>query len=473
VVSESTEKAPSLGRRRGARVEPYLFLVLEGARVAAGGMRVALSGLDALQLGRGEARALARPAKGSAVLLVPDARMSGAHARLVRQDASFCLEDAGSTNGTRVNGEPVDAAVVGDAPVTPRPLQDGDVLELGQTVFVYRELEDDSPVRGRDLDPSIDAQLPGLLTLDPALARRFERVAKLAPSMLSVLVLGETGTGKEVLARAIHGLSRRPGPFVAVNCGAIPANLVEAHLFGHVRGAFSGAVKDEPGMVRAAHNGTLLLDEVGDLPASSQAALLRVLQEGEVQPVGSAQTAKVDVRIVAATHMPIDELVERGAFRRDLYARLAGYTFALPPLRDRRVDLGLLIAALVASGKVEAPADLRMAPEVVRALVRHAWPMNIRELEQCLRAAFVLAEDGLVTVEDLPGAVAASLAEEEPAAEGEGDARDEELRRELLVRLVDTKGNVTEVARAMGKARQQVQRWLRRFAIDPEAYRAK
>jgi transcriptional regulator of acetoin/glycerol metabolism len=114
-----------------------------------------------------------------------------------------------------------------------------------------------------------------------------------------------------------------------------------------------------------------------------------------------------------------------------------------------------------------------MAPEVVRALVRHGWPMNIRELEQCLRAAFVLAEDGLVTVEDLPGAVAASLAAEEPAAEGEGDARDEELRRELLVRLVDTKGNVTEVARAMGKARQQVQRWLRRFAIDPEAYRAK
>src|SRR5262249_4252107 len=161
---------------------------------------------------------------------------------------------------------------------------------------------------------------------------------------LSILLLGETGTGKEVLARSLHALSQRPGPFIAVNCGAIPENLVEGQLFGHVRGAFSGALKDEPGLVRAAQGGTLLLDEIGDLPASSQAALLRVLQESEVRPVGSTQTVKVDVRIIAATHRPLESLIKGNAFRHDLYARLAGFRFELAPLRKRKVDLGLLIA---------------------------------------------------------------------------------------------------------------------------------
>jgi transcriptional regulator with PAS, ATPase and Fis domain len=226
-------------------------------------------------------------------------------------------------------------------------------------------------------------------------------------------------------------------------------------------------------MVRSASFGTLLLDEIGDLPMRSQAALLRVLQEGEVLPVGSTQAAKVDVRVIAATHMPIEELVERGTFRRDLYARLAGYTFHVPPLRERKVDLGLLVASLLAAGKVDAPPDVRLHPDATRALVSHSWPMNVRELEQSLRAACVLAEDGLVTVDDLPVAVASSLGAVEPTPEEAADERDEDLRRELLVRIVDAKGNVTEVARAMGKARQQIQRWLRRFQIDPEAYRGK
>jgi transcriptional regulator with PAS, ATPase and Fis domain len=463
VPTESTERTPSGGRPRGARVEPYLFLVTEGGRLEAGGMRVALGGLDALQIGRGDARVLKRDG-GTGALEVPDARMSGAHARVIRRDGAYHLEDAGSTNGSLVNG------VV----VTSHPLKDDDVVELGQTVFVYREIEEEAGGRARDLDPSAsqDTQ-PGLRTLDPNLARRFERLARVAPSLLSILLLGETGTGKEVLARAIHALSKRPGPFVAVNCGAIPSNLVEAHLFGHTRGAFSGAVKDEPGMVRSAGFGTLLLDEIGDLPMSSQAALLRVLQEGEVLPVGSTQPAKVDVRVVAATHMPIEDLIERGAFRRDLYARLAGYTFTLPPLRERKMDIGLLMAAMLGAGKIGGPDGVRMHREAARAMVRHSWPMNVRELEQCLRAACVLAEDGMVTIDDLPVAVSAALGATEPTPEDAPDGRDEDLRRELLVRIVDAKGNVTEVARTMGKARQQIQRWLRRFGIDPEAYREK
>ncbi len=462
--TESTERTPSAGRPRGPRLEPYLFLVIEGARLAAGGARVALAGVDVLVLGRGDERAIRRTEGTTVALDVPDARMSAAHARIVRSDGAYRLEDAGSTNGTLLNGKAV----------TSHPLRDDDVVELGQTVFVYREIEEEGAGRARDFDPTASAEAqtqPGLRTLDPNLARRLERLSRVAPSLLSILLLGDTGTGKEVLARAVHALSRRPGPFVAVNCGAIPSNLVESHLFGHTRGAFSGAVKDEPGMVRSANFGTLLLDEIGDLPMSSQAALLRVLQEGEVLPVGSTQTAKVDVRIVAATHMPIEDLIERGVFRRDLYARLAGYTFTLPPLRERRVDLGLLIAALLATGKIGGPPDVRIHREAARAMIRHGWPMNVRELEQCLRAACVLAEDGLVTLDDLPVAVAGALGTPEPMLEGATDGKDEELRRELLVRIVDAKGNVTEVARAMGKARQQIQRWLRRFAIDPEAYR--
>lgn len=461
-MTQLTERTPSGGRVRGVRIEPYLFLVIEGARLEAGGMRIALAGIELLQIGRGDARRLLPATDGRQALEVPDSRMSGTHARILRKDGALHAEDAGSTNGTLVNGEAL----------TSHPLHDGDIIELGQTLFLYREIEEDAPGRVKGLDPSAAGPVePGLETLDPNLARQFERLARVAASPLSILLLGETGTGKEVLARAVHALSRRPGPFVAINCGAIPQNLVESQLFGHVRGAFSGALKDEPGLVRSAQFGTLLLDEIGDLPTSSQAALLRVLQEGEVLPVGSTKSTKVDIRVIAATHMPLENLIEKGLFRRDLYARLAGYSFALTPLRDRRVDIGLLVAALLAAGRVGG-RELRMHHEAARALVRYDWPMNVRELEQCLRAASVLADDDVITADDLPPTVAAALGASY-LDDDAPDARDEELRRELLVRMADAKGNVSEVARAYGKARQQIQRWLRKFGIDPEAYRPK
>jgi transcriptional regulator with PAS, ATPase and Fis domain len=426
-------------------------------------MRIALGGIQSLQVGRGETRRLQPAQAGQQALEVPDSRMSTTHVRILRKDGAILAEDAGSTNGTLVNGEPL----------TSHALRDGDILELGQTLFMYREIEEDAG-RPRSLDPRATAPVePGLETLDPNLARQFERLARVAASPLSILLLGETGTGKEVLARAVHALSKRPGPFVAINCGAIPQNLVESQLFGHVRGAFSGAMKDEPGLVRSAQFGTLLLDEIGDLPASSQAALLRVLQEGEVLPVGSTKSTKVDIRVVAATHMPLESLIEKGSFRRDLYARLAGFSFALTPLRDRRVDLGLLVAALLAAGRVDASRALRMDPEAARAMLRYDWSMNVRELEQCLRAASVLANDDIVTVDDLPAPVASALGLSYTLEGDAADERDEELRRELLVRMADAKGNVSEVARALGKARQQVQRWVRRFGIDPDAYRPK
>jgi transcriptional regulator with PAS, ATPase and Fis domain len=451
-------------RRRGrTHIRQYLFLVLEGARLDAGGLRVALDDAASLRIGRGPARALVRECNGTHVLEVPDIRMSSAHARLVRDGAGYVLEDAGSTNGTLVNGEPISSRALGD----------GDIVELGQTIFLYREIDDDALCGAQSLD-SNEAPVvePGFATLDPKLARRLKRLARAAPSPLSILLLGETGTGKELLARGLHALSGRPGPFIAVNCGAIPQNLLESQLFGHVRGAFSGALKDEPGLVRSAEHGTLLLDEIGDLPVSSQAALLRVLQENEVRPVGSTHTTKVDVRIIAATHMPLEDLIERGAFRRDLYARLAGYIFALVPLRERRVDLGLLVAALLSAGKLGECRGIRMQSAVARAMVRHDWPMNVRELEQCLHAACVLTDDGVITVEDLPRSMAAAVAGAETPEREEAGSADAALeadagRRAILVGLIaEHNGNLSAVARVMRTSRSQVHRLLTRYGIN-------
>lgn len=321
--------------------------------------------------------------------------------------------------------------------------------------------------------PPLVAPPPGMVAHSAASRRMFEELGRVARTSMPVLITGETGTGKEEAAHFVHHLSARKGPFLPINCAAIPNELMESELFGHVRGAFSGALKDEPGLVRSAQYGTLLLDEIGDLPASAQATLLRVLQENEVLPVGSTRPTQVDVRVIAATHRSLDDLIERGEFRHDLYARLAGYTFTLAPLRERLADLGLLVAALLSSGKLEARGGLRLHRKAARAMLRHDWPMNVRELEQCMRAASALAEDGLITAEDLPAAVAATLGMADLTDDDAPDAGDEELRRELLVRIADAKGNVSEVARAMGKARQQIQRWMRKFAIDPAAYRAR
>jgi len=441
-------------RYRVARVEPYLFVVVEGARPDAGGMRVALGGLQTLHVGSGEMRSL-QPADGSSQRLeIPDPEMSEIHARIVRTGADIVVEDAGSANGMQVNG----------ALVAKHVLRDSDIIELGQTTLVFREL--DETVNSLDMG-ALGSLAPGLATLDPGLARRLDRLARLAPSTLSILLLGETGTGKEVLARALHALSLRQGPFVAVNCGAIPQNLVESQLFGHVRGAFPGAVKDEVGLVRAADGGTLLLDEIGDLPSSSQASLLRVLQEGEVRPVGSALAATVDVRIIAASLKPIEDRIDRGLFRRDLYARLAGYTFDLVPLRERLVDLGMIIARLLAAGKLGA-RGVRLQSDAVRAMLRYGWPMNVRELEQCLAAACVLADDGVITVDNLPAAVVA-LASDGGAwsrAEPDPEPAPAERRHAILALLTKHDGNIAAVARELRTSRSQLYRLIERYGIE-------
>ncbi len=409
-----------------------------------------LAGIDEVLLGRGEG-----VARDGAVLRVGagDVSMSAAHARLRRGAEGFFAEDCGSTNGTFVNGEPV----------AERGLADGDVLEMGHTHFLFRA---DAPQRA-----TAAAAHPALATVSPALAAELASVLAIARSLLPVVIGGETGTGKELLARALHELSGRRGAFVAINCAAIADTLLESELFGHRKGAFTGAVETRSGLVRAADRGTLFLDEVADLSPAAQAALLRVLQENEVLAVGSTEAVRVDVRILAATHVGLEEAVAAQRFRADLYARLSGFTLRLLPLRRRREDLGLLIAALLRkSGAVSA----RFTPEAGRALLRHRWPLNVRELERCVGAALVLAGGLPIDVCQLPQSVARPAA---PASAIPGlrarrlSEADAQMRERLSSLLRDNGGNVAAVARSLGKARMQVHRWVKRFDLSLADYR--
>jgi sigma-54 dependent transcriptional regulator, acetoin dehydrogenase operon transcriptional activator AcoR len=287
---------------------------------------------------------------------------------------------------------------------------------------------------------------------------------------VSVLISGESGTGKELVARALHRASRRSGPFIAVNCGSLPSTLLEAELFGYRRGAFSGATEDRLGLVRAADRGTLFLDEIGDLAMPSQVALLRVLQEKEVLPLGTTRPVKVDLRVASATHRDLHALVEKGQFRADLHARLGGYKITLPRLADRREDLGLIISAVIRR-RVSDPDRTTITCRAARALFLHTWPLNIRELEKCLTTAAALAGHRAIDTGHLPDeirSVEARMSSTPPVELGPEDA---ERRAKLLSLLRAHDGNVAQVAAAMGKAPMQIHRWIKRYAIDLREFR--
>lgn len=441
----------------GLHFQVALVLVLECQRPTARGLRVPLDAGARLRIGRGDARELSSR-DAAFELRVPDRKMSAQHAEFERRGDQLVLLDVGSTNGTYVNRRRWSESGA---------LQDGDVVQIGHTFFIVQARA--MPPSARGLDAALEAQ--GFATLEPGLAARFSRLARIAQTPLPVLLLGGTGTGKELLARAVHQRSGRRGPFVAVNCGALAPSLIESQLFGHVRGAFSGADRDQPGLVRTAHTGTLFLDEIGELRGDAQATLLRVLQEGEVLAVGATQPVRVDLRVVSATLKPLDAQDADDNFRRDLYARLAGFVFTLPPLAQRREDLGNIIATLLERSAMRQPRAISVRPAVADLFLRYGWPLNIRELEQVLAAASALADDGIVRPEHLPDALRqlTSSTDSPPPKPSPSDFPEPEraLRAEVIRQLREHAGNVTATARAMGKARQQLQRWMRRFEIDP------
>jgi len=455
----STVSYVSAGDRTRTRFRaPYVVLLLESSRPTAPSARFSIAEVEEVSLGRGARRGHRRTTfagKGLLRLDVPDPWMSGDHARLVRDGTTWTVVDAGSKNGTYLAGERL----------TCRRLHDGDIVEIGGTFVLFRNAVE------RRFDDVLDVSAADLASLPPAqqtlsvaLRGDLDEAGRVAASDAPILLGGETGTGKELTARLLHDLSGRRGPFVAINCGALTRTLVESELFGHVAGAFSGAARDRPGLIREADGGTLFLDEVAELPEATQAALLRVLAEGEVSPVGASRPVTVDVRVVAATHQDLEQRVAEGTFRRDLFARLAGFRLTLPPLRERREDLGLLTGNLL---RVLAPAPDAVSFQrgAVRALMAHAWPMNIRELGQRLRAALPLCGDEAIAPEHLRLEPVPTSAAPTPSSE------DEALRAELVRLLEAHDGNISAVARAMGKARVQIRRWCKRVGLDPARYR--
>lgn len=447
----------------------YLFQVFQCEHPLASSTRHSLGEHRAVSIGRGERAALHREQIRDGVdprtlrLEVADSWMSASHVRINDVLGRWMLEDLGSKNGTFVNAERVTRAV----------LSDGDLLEIGRTFFIYRDGLPGSEIKELS-SARLDAVATNLTTLLPSLAQQFASLAQVASATISVMIRGETGTGKELVARALHQLSGRPGRFVAVNCGAIPATLVESELFGHQKGAFSGATQSRPGLVRSAERGTLFLDELGDLPISSQASLLRVLQEREVTPLGGTEPVGVDVRFCAATHRDLEQLVGRREFREDLYARICGMTLHLPPLRERREDLGILIGSLLQRLAPKQAASLVFHRKAARAIFRYRWPLNVRELEKSLETAVALSAGGEIRLEHLPEPVGAALEASSCAKIGvQTGSRfsDERLRNELLRLLSEHRGNLSAVARSMSSHRMQIRRWLQRFGIDVQQYR--
>ena len=295
--------------------------------------------------------------------------------------------------------------------------------------------------------------LDGLITRDPEMLRICRTIERVASSTVTVMLLGESGTGKEVLAQGLHQTSPRcAGKFVAINCAAIPENLLESELFGYERGAFTGAAKTTPGRIESAHKGTLMLDEIGDLPMPLQAKLLRFIQERSIERVGGRTEIAVDVRIVCATHQDLGALVKEGRFREDLYYRLAEIVINIPPLRERVGDAALLAHAFVRRFAHEQKRDsLSLSEDAMRAIESHAWPGNVRELASCIRRATIMADGRQVTCADL-GLKAVDDVDAVDAFDLRA-ARDAIEKRTILAALGRVNGNIAKAADLLGVSR--------------------
>ncbi len=401
------------------------------------------------------ALALGRSVTGPAdIQLADDGKASRRHARVIVDGPGRAHLANESKNGTRVNGTRVDGEVA---------LLDNDIVRVGDTCFVFRWQS----------DLASDAEVPGLLGCAPAIAALRATMKLVGKTESIVLLLGETGVGKEVVARGLHALSDKKGEFVAVNCGAIPETLAESQLFGHARGSFTGANEDHPGYFRMAKGGTLFLDEVGELSSALQPKLLRVLDTHEVYGVGATSPSRVDVRVIAATNRELREEVRAGAFRADLYARLAEITLHIPPLRERREDVLTLVASALGD---EAPP---MKAALAEALLVYDWPFNVREAIKVARELKVRGkESDVLGLSLVKGRIEpASALDQRPLPVADAPSPVPAgppipTREELEGLLRAHGGTISRVARATGRSRTQVYRWLEQHGLDPSAYRS-
>ena len=301
------------------------------------------------------------------------------------------------------------------------------------------------------------------MTRDPSMLRICKTVERLAPSDVTVLLLGESGTGKELLARGLHDLSNRKDKrFVALNCAAIPENLLESELFGYERGAFTGAAKQTKGKIEYADGGTLFLDEIGDLPGALQAKLLRFLQERIVERIGGREEIPVDVRIVCATHQNLKELIKAGRFREDLYYRLSEIVVDIPPLRDRKGDASLLARAFVQRfAQAQNRKSLLLSDAALSSIDSYSWPGNVREIENCMKRAVIMADGQFISTDDL----ALDLDGAEPRIFNLRQVRDDAERGAVMQVLAKVDGNIARAAEMLGVSRPTLYDLMRRFGI--------
>ncbi|MFN0250955.1 MAG: sigma 54-interacting transcriptional regulator [Kofleriaceae bacterium] len=436
---------------RPRRMAEHLYIVFDSERPRGDVARFSLESVTRVEIGRAASHDSTREATQLRVGR-NDGAMSGKHAELRLERGSWTVTDLGSKNGIWVDGRQVTSA----------PLAPGNILQLGHTFATLGPPVDITADDVADLVVCDDPATVGTTTLLPSLRSALADLDRVALSTTPVVLTGPTGTGKERMAARVHASSNRSGSLVSLNCGAVPAGLIESELFGARKGAFSGAGEDRAGLVETAHNGTLFLDEIGDLPLDAQAAMLRTLELGEVRRVGDTRTRRLDVRIVCATHRDLEAMAREGTFREDLLARLSGHVLALPTLATRMVDLGLLVTALLR--ELAPDRELTVSTVATRALLAYTWPRTVRELRRCLERAVSRATTRIEPTH-LPD-WATEDTDDTPL-----DGADAARRDELIRLLVEHDGNISAVARAIGKVRPQVQRWLARYRLDATAYK--
>jgi DNA-binding NtrC family response regulator len=380
-----------------------------------------------------------------------DGRLSRRHAEISPKGDDWVIRDLKSRNGTSVGGTRL---------TKPHVLQPGDPVRLGATVWLFARLP----------PASVDGDL-GMAGIGAATHSVRSQLKAVAPHPHTVLLLGETGSGKEVAARAVHHESRRRGPFVALNCGALAPSMLESELFGHKKGAFTGATSDHPGVFRAADGGTLFLDEIGEMPVELQTRLLRVLETRSVRPLGGTREIPADVRIVAATNRDPAERVRAGEMRADLYGRLAQWIVRLPALRDRPEDLPVLTSVLLKGLQAE---DRRLSADLALALALHPWPLNVRGLRNVLSTACIASRGPVLELsEPVRNALDAAATlmgppvppSLEPATPPDADA--------VRLALETHRGSVASAARALGLSRQQLYRLATKLGVDVATYRSR
>jgi two-component system response regulator HydG len=309
--------------------------------------------------------------------------------------------------------------------------------------------------------------LPGIIACSPEMRRVLDLVARVAPTDATVLIQGESGTGKELIAKAIHHASSRArGSFVAVNCGALPESLLESEIFGHVKGAFTGASANKKGLLEEAHHGTLFLDEIGEMTPALQVKLLRSLQDGEVRPVGSTQSVTVDARVLAATNRDLEQLMRSGAFREDLFYRLNVIAITLPPLRERREDIPALAEHFLTRFAARQQRTLRLSSAALDRLLAYAWPGNIRELVNAMERAAILSPPDTVGTDDLPPHIAARLDLGAPPPLPRQLSLAETEKAYIIQTLERCGWNHSRTADALGIGRTTLWRKLKEYGIE-------